>query len=607
VNILGVSAYYHDSAAVLLSDGSLVAAAQEERFTRRRHDSGFPAHALRYCLEQCGGLSRIDAVVFYEKPLRKFDRLLRMHLAAAPGGFESFAVSMPRWVRGKLLQRQEILERVASVGGEEAWNGELLFAEHHQSHAASAFFPSPFERAAIVTMDGVGEWTTTSIAVGDGNSIRPQAEIRFPHSLGLLYSAFTAYLGFRVNSGEHKMMGLAPYGEPRFKDLILRELVDLKRDGSFRLDMRYFGYTTGLTMTTPAFHELFGRAPREPESDLDQFAMDVAASIQAAVEEIVLRIARHVAQSHGEPNLCLAGGVALNCVANRRIVEEGLFERVWVQPAAGDAGGALGAALAAHHMHFGGERKAQQPDGMRGSYLGPSFSTDEAQEAFARLGGHFEVRSDHDLLDEVADQLDAGMAIGWFQGRMEYGPRALGARSIIADARRADMQRNLNLRIKFRESFRPFAPAVLAEQAAAWFELDGDSPYMLFTAPVRHDRRLEVTDDGAHGLEKLNLARSTVPAVTHVDWSARLQTVHRETNPRFHGLLERFYRKTGCPVVINTSFNIRGEPIVCTPEDAFRCFMGTGLDMLVVENCVLYKDAQDEHLAAPHRELVQLD
>jgi len=607
VNILGVSAYYHDSAAVVLSDGSPVAAAQEERFTRRRHDPGFPTHALRYCLEQCGGLARIDAVVFYEKPLRKFDRLLRMHLAAAPAGFESFAMSMPRWVGGKLLQRQEIRERIHSAGGEDAWDGELLFAEHHQSHAASAFFPSPFERAAIVTMDGVGEWTTTSLAVGDGNAIRPQAQIRFPHSLGLLYSAFTAYLGFRVNSGEHKMMGLAPYGEPRFKDLILRELVDLKPDGSFRLDMRFFGYLTGATMTTAAFHELFGRPPSEPESPPDQFAMDVAASIQAATEEIVLGIARHVAATHGQPNLCLAGGVALNCVANRRIVEEGLFERVWVQPAAGDAGGALGAALAAHHMHFGAERRAQEPDGMHGSYLGPSFSTDEARETLARLGAHFEVRSDDDLLAEVADQLDAGLAIGWFQGRMEYGPRALGARSIIADARRADMQRNLNLRIKFRESFRPFAPAVLAEEAAAWFELDGDSPYMLFTAPVRHERRLAVEDDGTHGLEKLKLVRSTVPAVTHVDWSARLQTVHEQTNPRFHALLERFHRKTGCPLVINTSFNIRGEPIVCTPEDAFRCFMGTGLDMLVVENCVLYKDAQDEHLAAPYRELVQLD
>ena len=402
MNILGVSAYYHDSAAVFLGDGSLVAAAQEERFTRRRHDPGFPEHALRYCLEQAGGLDRIDAVVFYEKPLRKFDRLLRMHLAAAPGGFESFALSMPTWVRGKVLQRQEIRERVSSLGGADRWDGDLLFTEHHQSHAASAFFPSPFERAAIVTMDGVGEWTTTSIAVGDGNSIQPRSEIRFPHSLGLLYSAFTAYLGFRVNSGEHKVMGLAPYGEPRFKELIFRELVDLKPDGSFRLDMRHFGYTTGLEMTTPAFCELFGRPPREPESDLDQFAMDVAASIQAAAEEIVLGIARHVAKTYREPNLCLAGGVALNCVANRRILEEGLFERVWVQPAAGDAGGALGAALAAHHRHFGAERKAQEPDGMHGSYLGPRFSTGEAQEMLAGCGGRLEVRADEDLLDEVA-------------------------------------------------------------------------------------------------------------------------------------------------------------------------------------------------------------
>jgi carbamoyltransferase len=607
VNIIGVSAHYHDSAAVLLSEGTVLAAGQEERFTRRRHDSGFPVHALGYCLDQCGGLSQVDALVFYEKPLRKFDRLLRMHLAAAPEGFESFALSIPTWVSSKLFQRSEILERVCSLGKEREWRGELLFAEHHQSHAASAFFPSPFERAAIVTMDGVGEWTTTSIAVGDGNSIQAKSQIRFPHSLGLLYSAFTAYLGFRVNSGEHKMMGLAPYGEPRFKELIFRELVDLKPDGSFRLNMRYFGYLTGLSMTNAPFHTLLGRPPREPESSLDQFAMDVAASIQAATEEIVLRIARHVAKTYREPNLCLAGGVALNCVANGKIVEEGLFERVWIQPAAGDAGGALGAALTAHHMHFGAERKVSKPDGMRGSYLGPKFSTDEAQNTLEKLGAHFEVRSDDDLLEEVAEKLDAGLAIGWFQGRMEYGPRALGARSIIADARRPDMQRNLNLRIKFRESFRPFAPAVLAEHAAVWFELEGDSPYMLFIAPVRHDKRLDVEDDGAHGLEKLKLVRSMVPAITHVDWSARLQTVHRETNPRFHALLDRFYRKTGCPVVINTSFNIRGEPIVCSAEDAFNCFMGTDLDMLVVENCVLYKDAQDEHLMTSYREQFQLD
>jgi carbamoyltransferase len=607
VNILGVSAYYHDSAAVLLSEGAIVAAAQEERFTRRRHDSGFPAHALSYCLQQGGGLSQVDAVVFYEKPLRKFDRLLRMHLAAAPRGFESFAVSMPTWLQWKLLQRQEILEQVRSLGREPEWDGELLFAEHHQSHAASAFFSSPFERAAIVTADGVGEWTTTSTAVGNGSSIESRSQIRFPHSIGLLYSAFTTYLGFRVNSGEYKVMGLAPYGEPRFKDLILEELVDLKPDGSFRLDLRYFDYTVGLSMTNSEFHSLFGRPPREQESSLDQFDMDVAASIQAVTEEIMLRIARHVAETHGEPNLCLAGGVALNCVANSKIVDEGLFERVWVQPAAGDAGGALGAALVAHHLHFGAPRKAPEPDGMRGSFLGPSFSTEEAEGSLERLGARFELRSDDDLLEEVADALDAGLAIGWFQGRMEYGPRALGARSIIADARRADMQRNLNLRIKFRESFRPFAPAVLAEHAAEWFELEGDSPYMLFTAPVRNDKRLPVENDGAHGLEKLALVRSTVPAVTHVDWSARLQTVHHETNPRFHALLDRFYRKTGCPVVINTSFNIRGEPIVCTPEDAFKCFMGTDLDMLVVENCVLYKDAQDKELSTPYREEFQLD
>jgi carbamoyltransferase len=607
VNIIGVSAYYHDSAAALLSDGTLVAAAQEERFTRRRHDSGFPSHALSYCLEQCGGLSEVDAVVFYEKPLRKFDRLLRMHLAAAPAGFESFAVSMPTWVSQKLLQRKEILERVRSVGGHREWGGDLLFAEHHQSHAASAFFPSPFERAAIMTMDGVGEWATASIAIGEGNSIKALWQMRFPHSLGLLYSAFTSYLGFRVNSGEYKVMGLAPYGEPRFKDLILRELVDLKPDGSFRINMRYFDYCVGLRMTNSSFDALFGRPARKPESSLEQFHMDVAASIQAVTEEIILRIARHVAKTTRESNLCLAGGVALNCVANSRIVEEGLFAGVWAQPAAGDAGGALGAALTAHHLHFGAGRKAPNPDGMRGSFLGPSISSRDAQSTLAGLGAKLEVRADDELLDEVADRLNEGLVIGWFQDRMEYGPRALGARSIIADARRADMQRNLNLKIKFRESFRPFAPAVLAEHAAEWFELEGDSPYMLFTAPVRRDKRLDINGADARGLEKLKLVRSLVPAITHVDWSARLQTVHHETNPRFHALLDRFYRKTGCPVVINTSFNIRGEPIVCTPEDAFKCFMGTGLDMLVVENCVLYKDAQKKRLSKPYRQEFQLD
>jgi carbamoyltransferase len=607
VNLIGVSAYYHDSAAALLSDGMPTAAAQEERFTRRRHDAGFPSNALSYCLQQCGGLSEVEAVVFYEKPLRKFDRLLRMHFAAAPAGFESFAVSMPAWVPRKLLQRKEILELVRSVGGHPEWGGEVLFAEHHQSHAASAFFPSPFERAAIVTMDGVGEWTTASIAVGEGNSINPLFEMRFPHSLGLLYSAFTAYLGFRVNSGEYKVMGLAPYGEPAFKELILRELVDLKPDGSFRLDMRYFDYCVGLRMTNPSFDALFGQPPREPESSLEQFHMDVAASIQAVTEEIVVRIARHVGKTTRESNLCLAGGVALNCVANAKVVEEGLFEGIWVQPAAGDAGGAVGAALTAHHMHFGAARKPPKPDGMRGSFLGPSISTDEAQRALAGLGANVELRTDDKLLDEVADRIDQGFTVGWFQDRMEFGPRALGARSIIADARRTDMQRDLNLRIKFRESFRPFAPAVLAEHAAEWFELEGDSPYMLFTAPVRRDKRLDIDGAGVRGLDKLNLLRSLIPAVTHVDWSARLQTVHRETNPRFHALLYRFYRKTGCPVVINTSFNVRGEPIVCTPEDAFKCFMSTGLDMLVVENCVLYKDAQDQRLSTPLREEVHLD
>jgi carbamoyltransferase len=599
MRVLGLSAYYHDSAAALVVDGRPVAAAQEERFTRRKHDARFPANALRYCLDEGKvALGDLDAVVFYEKPFIKFERLLETYLSTAPRGFRQFLAAMPLWLREKLFQKDLILGELRRI--DPAFDGERLrFCEHHLSHAASAYYPSPFDRALVLTLDGVGEWATTSVALGRGADLEVVKELRFPHSLGLLYSAFTYYAGFKVNSGEYKLMGLAPYGEPRFAPLILDRLVDLKPDGTFRLDQRYFDYIAGFTMTNRRFEALFGAPARKPDELLTPFHMDVAASIQAVTEEIMLRLTRALAAETGERKLCLAGGVALNCVANGKVWRDGRFDDVWIQPAAGDAGGALGAALAATHLDLGLPREVPSGlDGMRGAYLGPAVSTEEAARRLSAAGARFDVLSDDETLAAAAAALARGEALGWHQGRMEFGPRALGARSILGDPRSPTMQRTLNLRVKYRESFRPFAPAVLAEDAADWFEHDRPSPYMLIVADVVERRRkaMSAEEQALFGIDKLNVARSDIPAVTHVDYSARLQTVHAETNPRFHALLSRFKAATGCPVLVNTSFNVRGEPIVCTPEDSFRCFMGSDIEMLVVENCVLRKERQDPAL-----------
>ncbi|MEW6544260.1 MAG: carbamoyltransferase [Nitrospirota bacterium] len=600
MRVLGVSAYYHDAAAALVADGRIVAAAQEERFTRRKHDARFPHHAVAYCLREAGiTLADLDRVAFYDKPLLKFERLLETYLSFAPRGWRSFVAAMPVWLKEKLflekLLRQE-LEAVAVELGCEAWEKPFLFPEHHFSHAASAFYPSPFEEAAVLTMDGVGEWATTSFGVGRQASLTLQADITFPHSLGLLYSAFTYYTGFKVNSGEYKVMGLAPYGEPKYVDLILTHLIDLKEDGSFRLNLDFFDYCTGLRMTNERFHRLFGGEPRQPESALTQREMDLARSIQDVTELAVLRIARHVRRQTGMRRLCMAGGVALNCVANGLVLRERVFERLWIQPAAGDAGGAIGAALAAYHVHAGGTRRLdpEQPDGMDGSYLGPAFS-DEEVEAFLRKHGYpFEKLADAELFETVADLLANEAVVGWCQGRMEFGPRALGNRSILGDARSPKMQSMMNLKIKYRESFRPFAPAVLEERVSDYFDLAEPSPYMLLVAPVREARRLPLSEEDRRlfGIQRLNRPRSDIPAVTHVDYSARIQTVSRVTNPRFHALLCAFEAKTGCGVLVNTSFNVRGEPIVCSPQDAYRCFMRTEMDVLVFGNCLLRKDAQ---------------
>jgi carbamoyltransferase len=610
MRILGVSAYYHDSAAALVEDGRVVAAAQEERFTRRKHDASFPENAVNYCLSEGGvAISGLDAVVFYEKPFLKFERLLETYMSVAPRGFRQFLMAMPIWLREKLFQRHLLTGELRRIdpGFDPA---KLLFSEHHLSHAASAFFPSPFERAAILTLDGVGEWTTTAAALGDGNRIDVLKEMPFPHSLGLLYSAFTYYTGFKVNSGEYKLMGLAPYGTPRFVGKILEHLIDLKSDGSFRLDQTYFAYMTGFTMTNRRFAELFGEKVRDPGERLTTFHMDIAASIQAVTEEIVLRLTRSLAAETGEPNLCLAGGVALNCVANGKVLRDKSFERIWVQPAAGDAGGALGAALGAYHLEFGQARAITNDlDGMAGAYLGPEYDSDDIAARLMAAGARFETVDGDDLYERTVDALVGEKALGWFQGRMEFGPRALGNRSILADPRSASMQRTLNLRVKHRESFRPFAPAVLAEDAGAWFDHDGESPYMLLVADVLEGRRREVTaaEQALFGIDKLNVVCSEIPAVTHVDYSARLQTVHVETNPRFHALLGRFKARTGCPVLINTSFNVRGEPIVCTPEDAFRCFMGTDIELLVVGNCLLRKEDQNPALRRNDNNAFELD
>jgi carbamoyltransferase len=595
--ILGISAYYHDSAAALLKDGALVAAAQEERFSRKKHDARFPAAAIRACLASAGAAPHeVRHVVFYDKPLLKFERLLDTYLAFAPRGFRSFRVSFPLWTREKLLLRtglQRDLERCGIRVGTQ----ELLFSEHHLSHAASAFYPSPFEEAAILTVDGVGEWTTTSLAHGRGSSLDLLLEIHFPHSLGLLYSAFTYYLGFKVNSGEYKVMGLAPYGEPRYADRIRERLIDVRDDGSFRLDLDYFDYCTELRMTNERFDALFGAPPRPSSRPLTQRDMDLAASVQLVTEDAMLKLARTAARQTGSRNLCLAGGVALNCVANGKLLRERIFGDIWVQPAAGDAGGALGAAYAVQHMHLA-QPRAVRGDAMRSALLGPRFVQDECRRRLCSVGARLEALDASDVVEWTAARLAEGKIVGWFQGRMEFGPRALGARSILADPRRADMQSYLNLKIKYRESFRPFAPAVLREHVSEWFDLDGDSPYMMIVAPVREDKRIAPPPGHAalEGIERLNQRRSQVPSVTHVDYSARIQTVDERGNPRFHALLERFNHLTGCPILVNTSFNVRGEPIVCTPEDAFRCFMSTGMDVLVVEDNVMVKEAQDPAL-----------
>jgi carbamoyltransferase len=610
--ILGLSAFYHDSAACLLQDGRIIAAAQEERFTRKKHDPSFPDQAIAYCLAEAGIIpEQIDQVVFYEKPFLKFERLLETYLAFAPRGFRSFALSMPAWIKDKLFQKSVLTKALSNALGETIdWQSRLLFSQHHLSHAASAFYPSPFERAAVLTLDGVGEWTTSSLAVGQGKRLTILKEIHFPHSLGLLYSAFTYYTGFKVNSGEYKVMGLAPYGKPRYADLITEHLVDVADDGSFQLDMRYFDYATGLTMTTKHFHKLFGGPPRQPEAQITQREMDLAASVQKVTEDIVLRLARSIQRQTGEKNLCLAGGVALNCVANGLLARANLFDNIWVQPAAGDAGGALGAALAAWHLHLDGERPEHvHRDLMQGSYLGPAFSDEAASTALNVCGGIFTRYSESELLTRVTTALSAGKAIGWMQGRMEFGPRALGARSILADPRSALMQSQLNLKVKYRESFRPFAPAVLSEHVSEWFEHEADSPYMLFVAPIRENKRHPITalDAVQMGLDQLKIPRSVIPAVTHVDYTARLQTVHEETNPKFHALLSRFFDETGCPVLVNTSFNVRGEPIVCTPEQAFKCFMGTELDVLVIGNLLLLKEDQDPTLRETYQDHYELD
>ena len=603
--ILGISAFYHDSAAALIADGAIVAAAQEERFTRKKHDPGFPEHAIRYCLEEAGiGLDRVDHVVFFEKPFVKFERLLETYLAIAPRGFSSFRAAMPVWVKQKLFQKPNLVKALEQFSESGEIEARLLFAEHHQSHAASAFYPSPFDEAVVLTMDGVGEWATTSVSIGRGNTLEPLREIHWPHSLGLLYSAFTYYTGFRVNSGEYKIMGLAPYGEPRYAGLIRDHLIDIKDDGSFWLDQNYFNYTGGLTMTSPRFHELFGGEPRDPGTLVTQREMDLAASVQLITEEVVLRMARDLSKTTGIANLCLAGGVALNCVANGKLLRDGSFKRIWVQPAAGDAGGALGAAFAALYDHLGAKRKPNgKLDAMSGAYLGPSFSNKEIERRLKLAGAKYAVLNEAELIARTVKALDEGKAVGWFSGRMEFGPRALGNRSILGDPRNPNMQKTLNLRIKYRESFRPFAPSVLREDVADYFELDADSPYMLLVADVRKKRRRKISakDNALFGIDKLNVPRSDIPAVTHVDYSARIQTVHRQTNPRYHALLRAFKQRTGCPVLVNTSFNVRGEPIVCTPQDAFRCFMGTGLDCLAIGNCFLEKSDQDEALLRDYK------
>ncbi len=613
MKVLGLSALYHDSAAALIEDGRIIAAAQEERFTRKKHDAAFPKHAIAYCLAEAGcRLEDVDYVVFYDKPFLKFERLLETYMSFAPRGFTSFKTAIPVWLKEKLFQKDLLAKEFKKFAKDFDWMRRLLFTEHHLSHAASAFFPSPFEDAAVLTMDGVGEWTTTSLAFGSGNKLEIHKELHFPHSLGLLYSAVTYYTGFKVNSGEYKVMGLAPYGEPKYAQLMLDKLIDVKEDGSFWLDQSYFDYCTGLRMTNDKFAALFGQPVRHADKDpLTQFHMDMAASIQAVTEHVVLKLARAIRKDTGAKNLCMAGGVALNCVANGKIVKEGIFDNVWIQPAAGDAGGALGAALAGYHIHQGQPRTITGGgrDAMRGSYLGPVWSQAEIEQRLTEAGAKFTVLSDEELTEQTAQALADEKAVGWMQGRMEFGPRALGGRSILGDPRSPTMQKVLNLKVKYRESFRPFAPSVLREDVAEWFELEGDSPYMLLVAPVAEQHRRAMTDEEnkLFGIDKLNVPRSSLPAITHVDYSARIQTVHVDTNPRYHALIAAFKAKTGCPVVVNTSFNVRGEPIVCTPEDSFRCFMGSEIEVLTVGNCFLRKEDQDPALKLDYKNAFELD
>jgi carbamoyltransferase len=610
--ILGISAFYHDSAACLLKDGEIIAAAQEERFTRKKHDASFPQNAVTYCLKEANiAASKIDQVVFYEKPFMKFERLLETSLAFAPKGFRNFAIAMPIWIKDKLFQKSAIVNDLKAILDKNVnWSERLLFSEHHLSHAASAFYPSPFESAAVLTLDGVGEWTTTSLAIGKGNDLKVIKELHFPHSLGLLYSAFTYYTGFKVNSGEYKVMGLAPYGIPRYAPLIREKLITIAKDGSFQLDMSYFDFATGLTMTNKKFDALFGGPPRTSESELTQREMDLAASVQKVTEEIVIQLAKSIAEDTGERNLCLAGGVALNCVANGILSRKKIFDNIWIQPAAGDAGGALGAALSTWYLHNNKARRVSpERDSMKGAFLGPEFSSNEIEAELKACGAVYKKLPEKELIEHVAIALSDEKAVGWMQGRMEFGPRALGGRSIIADPRSPFMQKQLNLKVKYRESFRPFAPSILSEDVSEWFEHNADSPYMLLVADVKKDKRVAITADeeAFFGIKKLNVPRSSVPAITHVDYSARIQTVHADTNPRYHAVISKFRDKTGCPLVVNTSFNVRGEPIVCTPTDAFKCFMGNELDLLAIGNYLLIKREQDSNLVDNYEESYELD
>ena len=610
LSILGISAFYHDSAACILKDGEIIAAAQEERFTRKKHDPSYPHNAIKFVLDYANlKLNEVDKIVFFEKPFLKFERLLETYVAFAPKGFVSFSKAMPLWIKEKLFQKNYLFNKLKEHDKNYKSDENIFFSDHHLSHAASAFYPSPFEEAVVLTADGVGEWATTTVAVGKGNKLDIKKEIHFPHSLGLLFSSFTYFTGFKVNSGEYKLMGLAPYGNPIYVDKIMK-LIDIKNDGTFRLDQKYFNYATGLTMTNDKFHHLFGQKPRDPKKEkLTQFHMDIAASIQKVTEEIMIKLSRSIRKEYNIKNLCLAGGVALNCVANGKILKEKIFDNIWIQPAAGDAGGSLGAALALWHLDQDNVRKINSNDSMKGSYLGSEFSQDQIEKELNSIGAHFETVDYDSLIDQTSDYLSKEKAVGWFQGRMEFGPRALGGRSILGDPRSDKMQKNLNLKVKYRESFRPFAPSVLREDLSNWFEINVDSPYMLLVSNISDQKKIEMTDEEKKlfGIDKLNIKRSDIPAVTHVDYSARIQTVTKTNNKKYYDLISKFKEKTGCPVIVNTSFNVRGEPIVNTPTDAFNCFMGTELDYLIIGNCILDKIKQNPNLKKDYKTEFELD